>query len=98
MAEQEQKEFIEKIGFVQEIKQLPYVEQVMLFGSRARGLAGEFSDIDIAVVCPNATIQEWNIILDIVERAQTLLSIDCIRYDRADSDLQQKIKKEGIIL
>lgn len=98
MTSQEQKEFIEKIGFVQQIKKLPFVEQVILFGSRARGTAGKFSDIDIAVISPHATIQEWFEIIDIVDNAQTLLSIDCVRFDEADKDLQQKIKKEGIVL
>lgn len=93
-----QKEFIKKIGFVEQIKQLHFVQEVVLFGSRARGQAGQFSDIDIAVICPQATIQEWNKILDIIENAQTLLPIDCVRYEQADKNLQQKIKKEGIVL
>lgn len=98
MTSEEQKKFVEKIGFVQEIKKLPFVQQVILFGSRARGTAGQFSDIDVAVVCPQATIQEWFQILDIVDNAQTLLSIDCLRFDEVDQELQEKIKKEGIIL
>lgn len=98
MTKIEQKKFIEKIGFIQEIKKLAFVEQIILFGSRSRGSAGKFSDIDIAVICPSATIQEWNMILDIVENAKTLLSIDCVRYDKADQRLQQKIKDEGVIL
>lgn len=98
MTSEEQKEFVYNIGFVQEIKKLSFVEQVILFGSRARGKAGEFSDIDIAVVCPQATIQEWFSIIDIIDNAQTLLPIDCVRFDEADKDLQQKIKKEGIVL
>jgi uncharacterized protein len=98
MTSEEQKEFIENIGFVQQIKKLPFVEQVILFGSRARGNAGKFSDIDITVVCPRATIQEWFEVIDIVDNAPTLLSIDCVRFDEVDKDLQQKIKKEGTVL
>jgi predicted nucleotidyltransferase len=98
MTPQEQVEFVKNIGFVQEIKKLPFVEKILLFGSRARGNAGTYSDIDIAVVCPQADIFEWNKILDIVDAAQTLLPIDCVRFDKADVDLQEKIKKEGIVV
>lgn len=77
---------------------MPFVERVILFGSRARGTAGQFSDIDIAVICPRASIQEWFNVLDIVDNAQTLLSIDCLRFDEVDQELQEKFKKEGIVL
>ena len=65
--------------FLQEIAALDVVDAIYLFGSRARGDNRERSDIDIAVFCPRATKKDWLSILNIVENADTLLMIDCIR-------------------
>jgi uncharacterized protein len=60
---------------------LPFVRGIYLFGSRARGEAQTRSDIDIAIDCPQASEQDWQRVLDVVEHADTLLSIDLVRYD-----------------
>jgi predicted nucleotidyltransferase len=41
------------------LKQIPEVEKIYLFGSRAYGAPGKDSDIDIFVVIPN---KRWNVI------------------------------------
>ena len=41
----------------------PTVDQVILFGSRARGDAKPRSDIDLAVACPKASAKDWLTIL-----------------------------------
>ena len=43
--------------------------------------ARERSDIDLAILCPGATAAEWARVLDIIEEADTLLSIDAVRLD-----------------
>jgi predicted nucleotidyltransferase len=72
--------FFKKLSF------LPFVEKIILFGSRARKDNFDRSDIDLAIDCPNATIKEWLIILDIIDNADTFLVIDCIRYNKLLSD------------
>lgn len=47
-----------KYQFLHALKDLPYVEKVLLFGSRARGTAQERSDIDLAIVSPRASVKE----------------------------------------
>lgn len=91
---------VTKYGFVQQLKALPFVERVMLFGSRARHDNIERADIDIALICPNATNKDWSIVLEIVDNADTLLKIDCVRFDDLpeDSDLRKNIAKEGVVL
>ncbi|MBP6892278.1 nucleotidyltransferase domain-containing protein [Candidatus Babeliales bacterium] len=89
---------ITQYQFIKKIKTLPFVERVILFGSRAKKTNRKMSDFDIAVVCPHATILEWNQILEIVENADTLIPIDCIRFDQATKDLQEQIIKHGISL
>lgn len=82
--------------FLQEIAALDVVDAIYLFGSRARGDNRERSDIDIAVFCPRATKKDWLSILNIVENADTLLMIDCIRLDEelTTSQLYQQIEKD----
>jgi predicted nucleotidyltransferase len=76
-----------------------HVEKVVLFGSRARGEARERSDVDIAVIGPEITLEEWNSLQDYVQQeAETLLSIDLVRFETAHAALKDSIVKEGITL
>ena len=79
------------VTLVDSLSCLPYVESILLFGSRARGDNQPRSDIDLAIVCPDASVDEWQTILDQVEQAETLLPIDCVRLDEADGPLHQNI-------
>jgi len=72
---------IQHYHFWQRLAQLPFVKAIYLFGSRARGDDAAKSDIDLAVSCPDASVSQWQQVLDIVEDADTLLSIDVVRYD-----------------
>lgn len=86
--------------FIKQLKQLPFVESVILYGSRARGDHAKYSDIDLAVNCPLASERDWQQILDIIDQADTLLEIDCVRYDQLldTSRLKQNIDQEGVRL
>jgi len=86
--------------FIESLKSLPFVEQIWLFGSRARGDHHEKSDIDIAIVCPHATSENWLVVVDIVNNADTLLKIDCIQLDplTISSDLYHRILKDRKLL
>lgn len=67
--------------FIKQIAALPFIDSIWLFGSRARGDNASKADIDLAIICPNADLYQWQQVLDIVENADTLLVIDCIRFD-----------------
>ncbi len=67
--------------FMNALAKLAFVEEIWLFGSRARGDHSERSDIDLALLCPKASDQDWSKVLHIIEEADTLLKIDCIRFD-----------------
>jgi predicted nucleotidyltransferase len=68
--------------FIQKLAELPFIDQIWLFGSRARGDHSPRSDIDLAISCASATNLEWTKVLDIIDQADTLLKIDCVRFDR----------------
>ena len=68
--------------FIKKLQNLPFVDEIWLFGSRARGDHRKKSDIDLAIICPNSTDNDWDNIMDIIENADTLLKIDCIKFDK----------------
>ncbi|MEO5364663.1 MAG: nucleotidyltransferase domain-containing protein [Magnetococcus sp. DMHC-8] len=86
--------------FIEQIKALPCVTAIYLYGSRARNSHRPRSDIDLAIVCPAADAAEWQQILDIVEEADTLLLIDCLRLDEepAESPLRQQIEQNHQVI
>jgi predicted nucleotidyltransferase len=90
--------YLHKYKFLIKIKNLPFVEKVILFGSRARGTQLSRSDIDLAILCPTATQNQWHQILDIVEKADTLLLIDCLNFDTIDHEFKERILTDGVIL
>lgn len=77
---------IQSYRFFQDLQRLPFVDEIWLFGSRARGDALDRSDIDLAIVCPNATQDDWYKVLEIPEDSDTLLKIDLVRFDQLAND------------
>lgn len=80
--------------FLQKIGALPFVDAIYLFGSRARGDHRERSDIDIAILCQNANENDWQSILKLVDEADTLLTIDCIRLDKESQNSALRLQIE----
>lgn len=58
-------------------------QQVILYGSRAKGTALERSDIDIAV----SGVKDFDALSDEVEDLPTLYSIDLLNLDTCRNDL-----------
>lgn len=85
--------------FFKELCNLPFIEAIYLYGSRARGDNKERSDIDLAILCPTASEEDWLKIIDIIENADTLLKIDYVRMDDLSNEvLKQNILEEKVIL
>ena len=93
-------EDIKSYQFFQDLVNLEFVEKILLFGSRARENHVKTSDIDLAIVCPGASENEWFEVLDIIDQADTLLKIDCVRLDQLGNDepIRAKILSEGKVL
>lgn len=80
---------------ISELAQKYEIEQVILFGSRARGDYHRTSDIDLAVRGGNRT----RFILDVDELTSTLLKYDIVDLDEpVDSSFMESIEKEGKII
>jgi predicted nucleotidyltransferase len=85
-------------AMVEQLRRVPSVERIVLYGSRARGDHGDRSDIDIAVACPGADDADWARIWLIVDDAPTLLAVDLVRLEHAGDALRQQIEREGLVL
>lgn len=84
-------------AFFRALTALPFIEAVYLYGSRARGDANAASDIDLAIVCPNATDAQWAMVGDVIDNADTLLKIDYVRLDALhDGRLKANILQDGV--
>jgi len=93
--------FVPHYHFIDALKTLSFVEQIWVFGSRARGDHHPTSDIDLAiVVSPQSTDDEWLKVLAIIEQADTLLKIDCVKFDpyAMGASLYQRILKDRKLL
>ncbi|OPZ24381.1 MAG: Nucleotidyltransferase domain protein [bacterium ADurb.BinA186] len=95
----DQRSFISKFQFFSKLCELSFVENIFLYGSRARGDFSDKSDIDIAVNMPKAAPEDWEIVMHIIDDADTLLAIDCVRFDTLKNlDLRNAIEKDKIVL
>ena len=86
--------------FFHRLSALPFVDKIMLFGSRARGDHHSRSDIDLAIFCANASDEQWLQALDCLreERIDTLRKVDCVRFDQVNAALKEHIMTEGKIV
>jgi len=85
--------------FLELLKQLPFVESIYLYGSRARGDNRPRSDIDLAIGAPQASWRDWLKVEDIIENADTLLEIDCIHLEQVkDQQFLKNIMKDKLTL
>ena len=73
--------------------------QVYLFGSRARGEAGRFSDFDIGIDGPKPLdLPAFFDIEDSLDRIPTLYQFDLVDLNRASTKLRDNARSEGHLL
>lgn len=77
--------------------QIPQIEEVVLFGSRARGDYKKTSDIDLAVKFKEEDKKLF--LINKLEELNCILKFDVLNIDKIDNvKLLENIEKEGIIL
>lgn len=74
------------------------LDQIILFGSRARGDNFERSDIDLALRAKDA--KQYYEILDYIEEIETLLIFDVVDMNSSafSRDLCEEIKRDGVLI
>jgi predicted nucleotidyltransferase len=82
-------------AFFRALTALPFVEAIYLYGSRARSEHDDWSDIDLAVLCPRATNAQWDEIRAAVETEEILVPITVARYDAiTDTGFKAQIDRD----
>lgn len=91
---------ISEYQFFKDLCALPFVDAIYLYGSRSRSENSERSDIDIAILCPQASQDNWNEIVEIIHHSDTLLEIDFVRLDALSDQepLKNNITKDKVLL
>ncbi|MEI6350015.1 MAG: nucleotidyltransferase domain-containing protein [Verrucomicrobiota bacterium] len=78
-------------------RRFPCVREVRVFGSRATGTARRASDIDLAILAPDATAAEWQKLTEALEEAPIIYEFDLVRPEQtANPRLLEKIAREGV--
>lgn len=65
------------------ISQMKKLQEVILYGSRAKGTARERSDIDIAVT----GVDDFDRLVELTEKLPTLYSVDLLNLDTCKNQL-----------
>ncbi len=91
---------IKSYDFYYHLRTFPFVDAIWLYGSRAREDNQSRSDIDLAILCPRATDKQWESLREVINTADTLFHIDCVRFDTLPegNKLRQAILQDKTIL
>lgn len=80
--------------FYYKIRTLHFVSEIALFNSRT-----DTPVINLAITCPKATELDWQKLRKVIDDADTLLKIDCVRLDTLkDIDLMKEIENSKVII
>lgn len=96
---------INKFGLSQEISksiidvvaQFPQVQQLLIFGSRARGDFRPESDIDLAVVAPDMSLAEFSQLATAIDNLDIVFGVDVVHADTLkNTTLLAHIQRDGV--
>ena len=89
---------LSKYNFFHQLKLLPFVQKIYLYGSRTKGDFTYSSDIDIAISCSDD--KNWSLIDDIINNSDTLLKIDYLDLDSLSdhNPLKVNVLKHAILM
>lgn len=82
--------------FLEQLAARPYVEELILFGSRAAGDHGERSDVDVAVVGTGISRLQWAEICDAAYMARSLYWISLVHLDQSPRALRTRVTSTGV--
>jgi len=73
--------------------------RVILYGSRARGDADRFSDIDLAVDVDPVSSRAWCDLMDDLElHPPTLLDVDVVFLSRLEAPFRERVERQGVVV
>lgn len=82
-----------------QILSFPGIEQVFIFGSRARGDYRKYSDVDLAIFGEQVSFETLGAVRGFLEELPTIYRFDLVHFDKQTNEqLKASILKEGISL
>lgn len=82
--------------FVRIFQRYPQIDEVLIFGSRAKGTDKPWSDFDLAVVAPAMSNEEFSRLWGEVDGLELVFKVDLLHWDKLAPDrLKEKIREEG---
>lgn len=82
--------------FVRIFQRYPQIEEVLIFGSRAKGTAKPWSDFDLAVIAPGLSEPDFSKLWNEIDDLSLVFKLDLVHWDRLPEDrFKQKIRQEG---
>ncbi|TRO83135.1 nucleotidyltransferase domain-containing protein [Desulfuromonas acetexigens] len=77
-------------------RRYPQIEQVLIFGSRAKGTDKPWSDFDLAVVAPNLSDRDFSRLWNEIDDLPLVFKLDLLHWDKlGEIPLKEKIVQEG---
>ena len=81
---------------VRVFRSYPNIEKVLIFGSRAKGVAKPYSDFDLAVVAPEMDDQEFSRVLNDLDNLDLVFTLDVLHLDKLTrQNLKDSIMNHG---
>ena len=97
-------ERLESIGeiehsFIEQLSMNINVVRIILFGSRSRDDYEKYSDVDLAVECPNMSKFEWMKLKEFVTYDLNIfIRISLVPFHSNPAEIKERILKSGIVL
>lgn len=83
-------------SLIKVFKSTPNLDEVIVFGSRAKGNYSEGSDIDLAIKGKNITIETVLGLMSEIDRLDLLYKVEIQNYDAiSNDDLREHIDRAG---
>ena len=77
-------------------RRFPGIEQVLIYGSRAKGTDKPYSDIDLAVVAPIMSDSEFSRLWNDLDGLELVFKLDVLHWDRmGEQKLKESIIRHG---
>jgi proline iminopeptidase len=82
--------------FARVFSHYPQIRQVLIFGSRAKGTAKPYSDIDLAVIAPSLSAREFALLWHELNELPIVFKLDVLHWDTiAKPELKEKVMAQG---
>jgi len=92
-------EFEQNIAeIIRTITELVHPEQIILFGSRACGVAHRYSDYDIAMVGIDMDHGAERRLKEALDDRLGIFTVDLIDIDKVDSEFRETIVQNGVVI